>query len=84
MPSDIQEIANFLGDGGYMPNITTFDPNQRYIFLPIFVTGKEGVRHNFRAILDTGAPTTEFSGESNAVVGEVGFEPTRGVNPTGF
>ena len=47
-----------------MPNITIFDPRHRYIFLPIFVTGKDGKKQDFKALLDTGAPATEFSDEA--------------------
>ena len=52
-----------------MPNITTFDPSKRYIFFPIFVTTKQGKRHKFDALLDTGAPATEFSDEALQFVG---------------
>lgn len=47
-----------------MPTITTFDTNERYILLPVFVTTKSGKRHEFDALLDTGAPATEFSDEA--------------------
>lgn len=47
-----------------MLNITTFDPNKRYIFFDVFVTAKDGRKHKFDALLDTGAPTTEFSDEA--------------------
>ncbi len=46
-----------------MPIITTFDTSASYIFLPIFVI-TERKRHEFDAILDTGAPMTEFSDQS--------------------
>ncbi|MDP2600265.1 MAG: hypothetical protein Q8P84_05970 [Deltaproteobacteria bacterium] len=47
-----------------MQNITTFDSSQRYIFLTIFVAGKDGIIRDFLALLDTGAPATEFSDEA--------------------
>jgi len=47
-----------------MLTITRFDQNARYIFLPIFVTTENGKRCEFDAILDTGAPQTEFSDEA--------------------
>ena len=47
-----------------MLNTTTFEPKARYIFLPIFVKTKDGKRCEFNAILDTGAPLTEFSDEA--------------------
>ncbi len=46
-----------------MPNITTFDTGASYIFLPIFVI-MNSRRHEFDAILDTGAPLTEFSDQA--------------------
>lgn len=47
-----------------MPIITTFDTKQRYIFISVFVTGKDGTVRDFLALLDTGAPATEFSDEA--------------------
>ena len=47
-----------------MQNITTFEPDARYIVLPIFVWNDQGKQHKFKAILDTGAPRTEFSDEA--------------------
>ncbi len=44
-----------------MPNITTFDARAHYIFLTTFVFTGDHKRHQFDAILDTGAPSTEFS-----------------------
>jgi len=44
-----------------MPNITTFDTNSQYIYLPIQVTSIYGSQYEFDAIFDTGAPRTEFS-----------------------
>ena len=47
-----------------MPNITTFDPHQRYILFPVFVTAKDDQPYEFDALLDMGAPVTEFSDEA--------------------
>lgn len=47
-----------------MQNITTFETKERYIFLSIFLTAENGKRHELDAILDTGAPRTEFSDEA--------------------
>jgi len=47
-----------------MPTITTFDINKRYIFFPVFVLGTTGKRYKVDALLDTGAPATEFSDEA--------------------
>ncbi|OGQ04452.1 MAG: hypothetical protein A2W61_08675 [Deltaproteobacteria bacterium RIFCSPLOWO2_01_44_7] len=52
-----------------MLNITIFDPRQRYILFPVFVTTKDGKPHEFDALLDTGAPATEFSDEALKYVG---------------
>lgn len=52
-----------------MPNLTKFDPKKRYIFLTISVSDKKGVLQDFYALLDTGAPTTEFSDEALQYLG---------------
>ena len=44
-----------------MPNITTFDIKAQYIYLPIFIVFDGNKHLEFDAILDTGAPMTEFS-----------------------
>ena len=44
-----------------MQTTTTFNPSGRYIVIPIVVTTATGKRQRFTAILDTGAPRTEFS-----------------------
>ncbi|MBI4223511.1 MAG: retroviral-like aspartic protease family protein [Deltaproteobacteria bacterium] len=60
----IQENANFPVDGEPMPNITTFDPKKRYILFPVFVTTKGDKKYKVDALLDTGAPATEFSDDA--------------------
>lgn len=55
-----------------MSNITTFDTSERYIFLFVYVTTKNGKRHKFDAILDCGAPLTEFSDEALQAAGLLG------------
>jgi hypothetical protein len=47
-----------------MSNITTFNAGAPYIYLSIFVTATNGTQHKFDAILDAGAPRTEFSDEA--------------------
>ncbi|MBI4211003.1 MAG: retroviral-like aspartic protease family protein [Deltaproteobacteria bacterium] len=47
-----------------MQNVTVFDQSARYIFLPLLITGKNGEPFEFDAILDTGAPKTEFSDQA--------------------
>lgn len=44
-----------------MPTVTGFNTKARYIFLPIFIVSKTGNKMEFDAILDSGAPNTEFS-----------------------
>lgn len=44
-----------------MPNITVFDTTAHHIRLFALVLTATGVQHKIRAILDTGAPATEFS-----------------------
>lgn len=43
-----------------MPIVTTFDPTQRYIYLSVLVTMPTGRQRKLDAILDTGAPASEF------------------------
>jgi len=52
-----------------MSKITTFDPNERYILLRILVAGKDGKLYDFLSLLDSGAPTTEFSDETLEYLG---------------
>ena len=46
-----------------MRNFTAYDPHKRYINLQIYVADKSGKKRDFLALLDTGAPATEFSDE---------------------
>ncbi len=52
-----------------MPNITVFDSNSHHIRLVGAMKTPSGVEYEFRAILDTGAPNTEFSDQFLSVVG---------------
>lgn len=52
-----------------MQTITTFNTGARYILFPIFVTTKEGKKYRVDALLDTGAPQTEFSDDTLQLVG---------------
>lgn len=52
-----------------MPNTTVFDPNDHHIRLVGSMKASDGVVCEFRAILDTGAPSTEFSDQFLSVVG---------------
>ncbi|MFH0800645.1 MAG: hypothetical protein V2A66_10780 [Pseudomonadota bacterium] len=53
-----------------MRNVTAFDTQGRYILLQIYVEGKNGRKRDCIALLDTGAPSTEFSDE---VLQHLGF-----------
>lgn len=52
-----------------MPNITVFNPDSHHIRLVGAMKTPKGVEYEFRAILDTGAPTTEFSDQFLYVTG---------------
>lgn len=69
VPSDIREKALFREVGGLMRNCTAFDPQKRYILLQIFVANKNNEMRDFVALLDTGAPATEFSDEALQYLG---------------
>jgi len=43
-----------------MPNIVAFDTTRYHVYVPTFFTLPDGKRHELDAILDTGAPFTEF------------------------
>ncbi|PJC64089.1 MAG: hypothetical protein CO021_06075 [Deltaproteobacteria bacterium CG_4_9_14_0_2_um_filter_42_21] len=47
-----------------MQKITKFDQNERYIFLHVLLTRKDGKKEDISALLDTGAPVTEFSDQA--------------------
>lgn len=55
-----------------MRNYTEFDPQKRYIQLRIFVTNKNNEMRDFVVLLDTGAPSTEFSDEALQYLGFLG------------
>ncbi len=57
-----------------MQSITTFNSDLRYIFLPIFLKTKDNVSYEFEAILDTGAPLTEFSDEALQFMGLLNYK----------
>jgi hypothetical protein len=62
-----------------MPNITVFDPDSHHIRLVGAMKTRSGSDYEFRAILDTGAPNTEFSDQFLSVVGlieENGSKPS--------
>lgn len=55
-----------------MPNITVFDTHEHHIRLVGSMKTPDHVEYEFRAILDTGAPWTEFSDQYLLAVGMVG------------
>lgn len=57
------------GGSENMPNITVFDPRAHHIRLVGAMNTRSGSEYEFRAILDTGAPNTEFSDQFLSVVG---------------
>lgn len=44
-----------------LPTRTPFETSRHHIHLELFVLTPSGIRHSVAAILDTGAPRTEFS-----------------------
>lgn len=62
-----------------MPNITPFDPKAHHIRFVGSMTSSEGVEYEFRAILDAGAPWTEFSDQFLHAIGMIP-EIDQGVN----
>lgn len=52
-----------------MPNITVFDPKEHHIRLVGSMKTADNVNYEFRAILDTGAPWSEFSDQFLLAVG---------------
>lgn len=61
--------VHFQVAGERMQTTITFNTSGRYIVVPIFVTTAFAKRWRFTAILDTGAPKTEFSDESLRLAG---------------
>jgi hypothetical protein len=52
-----------------MPNYTLFDTADHHIYVACHLVDWHGVTHAFRAIVDTGAPITEFSDEFLVSIG---------------
>lgn len=52
-----------------MQTTTTFDIAEHHIYFAAQIQDCNGVEHAFRGILDTGAPSTEFSDEFLLAVG---------------
>lgn len=52
-----------------MQNSTTFDSSQKYILLSVVVTNVAGEPYIVDALLDTGAPSTEFSDDTLEYLG---------------
>lgn len=54
-----------------MPNITVFEPREHHIRLVGALKTSDGIPYEFRAILDTGAPWTEFSDQFLTAAGMI-------------
>lgn len=52
-----------------MQTTTTFDSSEYHIYFAAKIQDCNGVEHAFRGILDTGAPSTEFSDEFLLAIG---------------
>lgn len=52
-----------------MPNITAFDPREHHLRLVGRMKSADGLDYEYRSILDTGAPSTEFSDQFLAAIG---------------
>lgn len=52
-----------------MPNITVFDRQLHHLYIPVFLKTSDGERHELDAVLDTGAPVSEFSDQFLQYVG---------------
>ena len=64
-----------------MQKITTFDTSEHHIYLISHIVDWHDVMHTFRAILDTGAPTTEFSDEFLNSVGLLKSKDMKKIEP---
>ncbi len=42
-------------------HVTSFDTSQHHIHIEFLITDHQGIKHSVAGILDTGAPSTEFS-----------------------
>lgn len=52
-----------------MQNVTKFDVSQKYVLLSIVVPNAAGEPYKVDALLDTGAPSTEFSDDTLEYLG---------------
>ena len=55
-----------------MPHFTTFDTSAPYIFLQVYIKSADNKVHEFDALFDTGAPSTEFSDRALHYAGLIG------------
>ena len=61
-PSAIRENRLFRDYEAMPSTITPFDTNRPQIYIKLLLLNpSQGTRHNFNAILDTGAPHSEFA-----------------------
>lgn len=52
-----------------MRNTTVFDRQLHHLYIPVFLNTPDGERHELDAVLDTGAPLSEFSDQFLKYVG---------------
>ncbi len=65
-----------------MSHITDFDKGSYHINLVIYVTTTGGKRHKLEAILDTGAPRSEFSDQALESAGfHISKEKSKSIKP---
>lgn len=64
-----------------MQRTTTFDPSEHHIYLLSHIVDWQGIVHTFSAILDTGAPTTEFSDDFLNSIGLLRSKEPKKVDP---
>ncbi|MFA4874309.1 MAG: retroviral-like aspartic protease family protein [bacterium] len=67
-----------------MPKHTPFDTSEHHIYVACHLVDWHGLTHAFRAIVDTGAPVTEFSDEFLAAIGLVKIDDTKEIKVTAF
>jgi predicted aspartyl protease len=67
-----------------MQNFTRFDTSDHHIYVASRLVDWHGVTHAFRAIVDTGAPVTEFSDEFLASIGLIKADDLKAADVSAF
>lgn len=55
-----------------MQHITVFNTSRHHLYINSTIIDGDGVAHAFRAVLDTGAPKSEFSDRFLKTIGMIG------------